>query len=913
MKRFFLFFRYFWIAWALSGGSILPAQVATLRLAFHVFQTDSGAGNFHADSVSEMIFLKDLERWINAKAGNLDTLTPPVSSPYIPDAGFRIRVDTVFFHRDSHAWDCSVDIDAPYMRTRYVDQDSSLSYWQKYQTLPVFIGGNISVVGGHSRNIGDKGYIGMRGFYEQYLQNEYAVAVEESAKNLLHEIGHTVGLMHNFRGGSGGDQCDTCEDNGCPDIGTSNNIMDYWPSYGHALSECQTAIIRSHLNGERGNISDVVVNDSCWSRLGYQDITRVGYMDTLRITDTVYLHSSLEVFGVLEVTGYLSVPGACAISIRPRGRIVINGGTIGNLCGDLWYGISVDDNGTSESEQLTIINGGTLENAKVALKYEGAAQLTGGTATFRNNQVGIYLPQDDRPVTLKNIEFRTTRKLNRHEEGWAPQAFIQSQRSLFVSGCSFANEPGSQLFHPDSSGLGINIESFFLNVEYSRFFNLTDAIRARANQTLIGNNEFENNRCAVNLKSDGFTQVFGNSFELQRLNDVPTFGIVLHQPNLFKLEQNQFSSVYGGGQMAGIFLIGPDLSNSPTGDSRFANLPAAAVIMNPPDAEAELLKWANEIGNDLSRLLVGPQFRNNTYDKTPVQLIMMHDSVHGTMLGEPPGTTMIRADRITDWPVGGYQWYSESNPLTALKAEEASPDTLPAQHGLLMTMNQLDTGTGRFLSQDIDSLKSALRMLQYVSDHPGEFIGPDFYKTLQALSEIPMAARSAKIMRLTDPYNTEEQARTRQALARMAGTCTRVDSLLIDLRDTLALLMTRQGSCPERPTLPSTFPDLPDWPRGAAQHFLPSGDFSRVVPAFEVWPNPASDYIFLAPEKGYVPDETWRYEIFSAEGQLMQSGSFPGWQSLKIETRGLSGGIYFIRIFGSRRNLGIQRFIIIPA
>ena len=117
---------------------LLPLR--NLRVSIHVFQDDSGSGNFRQDQKDQMTFLYQLVDWVNHRLSNLDTLKPAVSSPYVADSRVRIRLDTLFFHQDSMAWDCAAEIDGPYMRDRYVDGDTTLDYKGKYQTLPIFIG-----------------------------------------------------------------------------------------------------------------------------------------------------------------------------------------------------------------------------------------------------------------------------------------------------------------------------------------------------------------------------------------------------------------------------------------------------------------------------------------------------------------------------------------------------------------------------------------------------------------------------------------------------------------------------------------------------------------------------------------------------------------------------------------------------
>ena len=917
MKRLFPFFRYLLLAGALPGGSILSAQVPTLRVAFHIFQTDSGTGNFHADSVREMIFLKELEQWINTKAGKLDTLTPPVSSPYVPDAGFRIRVDTVFFHRDSHAWDCSVDIDAPYMRTRYVDQDSAMSYRQKHQTLPVFIGGNISIVGGHSRNIGGKGYIGMRGFYQQYIQNQYDVAVEESAKNLLHEIGHTVGLMHNFRGGTTGDQCDTCEDNGCPDIGTSNNIMDYWPSYGHALSECQAAIISSHLKGEKGTISDVLVNDSCYAIPESTLVISRG--DTIRITGTQYLHGNLEILagGVLDVSGYLSVPQGCRIQVRRGGQLVLSKGTVGNLCGDLWEGIFTESDDRTSTPQVRFVMGGKVENALIGLIWSDAVGIIGDRALFRNNVVGISLKGDSLvSATIQNFDFITTRRLNHHEEGFTPKAFIRATRAstMNVAHCTFTNEPGTLQFSIDSCGAGIDFNGEMIEVRGCYFYRLFTGIRtfARRDQ-VIHFNKFENSRCGVNILSGGYQSISENIFVLQRFNDVPTFGIVAHEPGVLQAHLNRFESEYGGGQIAGLCLVNPGTPNSTCYHNEYINLPVGNIILNQADIEKELFKWSAQPGREFSDLRLGTQFRRNVYWNTDGEILMMRNPGFGVVKGQSPEDINTSFINPADLPFGGYLWLDDAAGLTAFWPGKVPPDTIDAWHGIFEFMNRDESQSRRFSEFSIDTVKGALAKLDQMGKNPGDFFSGNLFEDLETLRGFPLAARSSVIMGYLDRFHHKEVWFI-QGLTEIAATNSRIDTLLVDLRDSLAFCWYLTVPWWNTPPLHEVreVPALPGWPVGDYYRLLPDLVKGKPFPSFDIQPIPASEYIQIFPRASYIPDNFWRYEIFTSDGRLKLSGSLQGIQSLKIDTGGLSGGIYFIRIFGSRMNLGTQRFMIIP-
>ncbi|MFH0761988.1 MAG: NosD domain-containing protein [Bacteroidota bacterium] len=885
------------------------SQVRTLRMAFHIFQDDSGEGNFHRDSVSETAFLTGLSDWINSKLGNLDTLYPPVPSPYVRDAGIRIRVDTVYYHRDKRAWDCSGEIDAPYMRQRYVDQDTEMTYREKHQTLPVFIGGNHAVVGGHSRNIGDKGYIGMRGLYTQYLQLPHNEAIEECARNLLHETGHCLGLSHNFHGGTGGDQCDLCEDNGCPIEGTSNNLMDYWPNYGHALSECQVGIINSFLNGERGNISEVLINDSCYNVEGL--ICQVKPGTTLDIQDTVYLHGDLviENGGKLRVTGYLSVQAERSIILNAGAVLEVDGGTIGNLCGDLWEGIRLDDAVESGKPSVAIINNGSIENTRNALSLSAATEFSLAGVVFRNNIRSLILNYSDTGhQTISDCKFETTRSLNHYEEGYRPIAGINSDgiSHLEVTGCIFLNEPGSFLFHPDSSGTGIVFTGNSLEVRDNDFENLYTGILSGSDRYLaITGNRFTNNRCAVRSRSSGYQVFERNTFRLQRFNDVPTYGLVLEEPDLFRILNNRFESVYGGGQITGVFCIGPTAANSYIAGNVWSNLPLANLVLHPPAVEQNLFDWVASGKNGTEGLELGPQFRDNLYDSTGISLLIMPDISLGTGFGHPEGLCSRSGISVADWPHGGYYWYRDRMELAAT----GEPDSAPLSerdHGFYLFMNSEMIHPVN--AHDLYEIRNTLSPLITAATDPGSFFTDDVYSALNFLEQFPALARSGRVAPLLERYSAEERAWLRNSLAEIAGRFTPADSSLTALGTMLAMM-----SDTSHHTITGTGQhaaiDLPGYPDLSFFRFFPPADSNQPLPGFELRPNPAGDFVYVVPLSGYVPNGTWRYELFSSDGKKIAGDRIRGWQELRISTGHLTDGVYFLRIFGSKRNLGIRRFI----
>jgi hypothetical protein len=908
--------------------TLLP--VRNLRLAIHVFQDDAGNGNFHKDSIDQQKFLLQLVEWVNHRLANLDTLKPSASSPYVADSRVRIRLDKILYHWDTYAWDCSGEIDAPYMREQYVDGDSSLSYLDKYQTLPVFIGANNPVVGGHSRNIGDRGYIAIRGYYEAFLRETFEKAIDECGRNLVHELGHCLGLSHNFSGGPGGDQCDNCEDNGCPLEGTSNNIMDYWPSYGYALSKCQFNQIHFYLRGGRGNISEVVINDSCYRVSGprLQGNDQGGYEvsgeEIIGTGDTVYMHQDLLVKkgGVVKVNGYLSMPGETKIQVEPGGQLEINGGTIGNLCGDLWLGIRVAEGADTLPAGVYLKNGGTIENARTGFEASGNVEAVLFGGIFRNCiESVVFLSGASDSLTIRNCKFLITNRLNHYEEGITPGDLVRTEsvQRLEISGSRFVNEPGTLIFDADWMGTGVSTSDPSMEIRDCEFRNLTSGVdvdnQNSDSKAIITANRFINNRYGIRSGSSGVQLISDNRFELQRFNLGSTLGLAISKPGRLVVNGNVFESEYGGGSMTGIYFENAGDENSPVFDNRFSNLPAAIFMNGIPDIEKGLSDWANGLV-PFENLKLGPQFRNNQFDRIDKVLAIMVDSAFGTACGTATNLPVESLIPATQWATGGFAWYSAQLPLMAFNGWNPVIGNRP-DDGLYFFMNYLgisDPGSGTLTFAGRDSLRKYLRDFIALEDSSALFPGHNVYEALIRISDVPAALRSAKIARSWSGLHAEDQLWLLDALSSVAGRFTKQDSLLTVLGTELARANADRWSS----FIPFVVPDssvridhawMKQLPDLTAFRFERAPQQQDAHPGFRVYPNPAVDYILVQPETGYSFQDGWNVNIHSSDGRYVNRFRIESWDDQKLSVSMLPDGIYFIEIFSGNQYLGTAKFV----
>ncbi len=173
-----------------------------------------------------------------------------------------------------------------------------------------------------------------------------------AVKLLNHEIGHSLGLRHTWRGNDG--CADTPTHSNCwnqtkgkkpCDEWWSNNFMDY-NSHSSAWSPCQIATI--HRNFADKNKSTRKLLESNWCKLDEEKTIRIQKDFEWLGAKDLEGHLVIENRATLRLGCRLSLPKDAKIIIHPKGKLILRGATLENACGDSWKGIEIWSNKESK-------------------------------------------------------------------------------------------------------------------------------------------------------------------------------------------------------------------------------------------------------------------------------------------------------------------------------------------------------------------------------------------------------------------------------------------------------------------------------------------------------------------------------------------------------------------------------------
>lgn len=337
--------------------------VKYLRVNFHVMCNAEGKGNF--DEKLGRYFIHEVLKSANGKLnrnkkmnlppGN-ETAVLPMRYQYVltkqPDVP---NDDGIYFHNDDELYGM---IGSGKHRNIY-NKDVFNKYGiQKDTVLNIFImthpidSMNSKTYTQNSKGIGYPNFVKVTDWFTgmenvRLVNGKYEGKLNKwnAVKLLNHEIGHSLGLRHTWRGNDGCD--DTPNHSNCwnrtknkkpCDEWWSNNFMDY-NAHSSAWSPCQIGTIHRNFSDKRKKTRRLLVPKWC----------ELDEAKTVRIqSDTEWLgakdlegHLIIEDSASLTIHCRLSMPKDSKIIIHPTGKLTVVGSTIENDCGHTWKGIEV--------------------------------------------------------------------------------------------------------------------------------------------------------------------------------------------------------------------------------------------------------------------------------------------------------------------------------------------------------------------------------------------------------------------------------------------------------------------------------------------------------------------------------------------------------------------------------------------
>lgn len=576
------------------------------------------------------------------------------------------------------------------------------------------------------------------------------------AKLLAHELGHCLGLDHTWNYPISTEFITDIalpddEVGVCNNTSISNNILGYNTCRNY-LSPLQIAYIRKQLNSSPIIMQKVLENQESTDN----DVIITGSNVTWEKHEIIGSDLIIEPNAKLTIKCRVHFSPDAKIIIKPGGKLILDGGVLTNIYGNLWRGIEVW--GTSTQHQypesnptyqgkLEIINGGTIEYADLAVQNwkpndynKLGGVIVANDAVFRNNKCAVSMmiyenfSPSNSAIKHNNLSRFTNTTFTIDDDFPLDQIAFQEHVKMwavygvYFNNCHFSNNITSKSYYASRNRAIYTIDAGYFvgaacstsppigqpcppaNLLKSSFTGFNKAIQASGAGTTktinISQTIFDTNITGVEVSElDNFV-INRSTFELGNPypSSMSASGIVSENSSGFAIEENQFS--YGSGfpyTTMGIHIENSGTQNNRTYKNQFTGLTTGqflyGVNRHPSNALQGFQFICNKFdANTLAAVSIFTTLSNNGIrayqgEYSPVK------SAGNTFVNTPSGAFTI--SNSTTWPITYYHnggttlpTYNTANvALNYTSSTNSCPSSFGPIKGIIYLKTQMDSLT----------------------------------------------------------------------------------------------------------------------------------------------------------------------------------------------------------------------------